>query len=189
MTERSNFDIKTFKYWNYLFIFITDVGWTSKKILKVVVPVCNPVFLCLPFQLTLSRSFPASKVIYQPPAIRPCLELACTVSTSLILLFRSSSMTRLIVVYVFKTALRFLVLNSIILGSVLLIYYIGILDFICSLCDSWITGRKGRNMGNIRTIFNLIDYCDLNDIPCCIVLIDIEKAFDSFEHDYLFQVL
>ena len=49
---------------------------------------------------------------------------------------------------------------------------------------------KGRNIGNnIRTIIDLIDYCDSNDIPGSIVLLDIEKAFDSVEHDYLFQVL
>ena len=49
---------------------------------------------------------------------------------------------------------------------------------------------KGRNIGcNIRTIINLIEYCDGNDIPGSIVLLDIEKAFDSVEHDYLFEVL
>ena len=49
---------------------------------------------------------------------------------------------------------------------------------------------KGRNIGcNIRSIFDLIDYCDANDIPGSIVLLDIEKAFDSVEHDYLFEVL
>ena len=49
---------------------------------------------------------------------------------------------------------------------------------------------KGRNIGsNIRTIINLIEYCDSNDIPGSIVLLDIEKAFDSVEHDYLYEVL
>ena len=49
---------------------------------------------------------------------------------------------------------------------------------------------KGRNIGcNIRTIIDLIDYCDANDIPGSIILLDIEKAFDSVEHDYLFEVL
>ena len=49
---------------------------------------------------------------------------------------------------------------------------------------------KGRIIGNnIRTIIDLIDDCDSNDIPGSIVLLDIEKAFDSAEHDYLFQVL
>ena len=49
---------------------------------------------------------------------------------------------------------------------------------------------KERNIGcNIRTIIDLIEYCDGNDIPGSIVLLDIEKAFDSVEHDYLFEVL
>ena len=49
---------------------------------------------------------------------------------------------------------------------------------------------KGRNIGsNIRTIIDLIEYCDSNDIPGSIVLLDIEKAFDSVEHDYLYEVL
>ena len=48
---------------------------------------------------------------------------------------------------------------------------------------------KGRNIGsNIRTITDLIEYCDSNDIPGSIVLLDIEKAFDSVEHDYLYEV-
>ena len=64
LVEMPNLDIKTFKYWSNLFIFITDVGWTSQKVLKVVVPICN-----LSFQLTLSRSFPTCDVIYQPPAL------------------------------------------------------------------------------------------------------------------------
>ena len=46
---------------------------------------------------------------------------------------------------------------------------------------------KGRNIGcNIRTIIDLIEYCNGNDIPGSIVLLDIEKTFDSVEHDYLF---
>lgn len=49
---------------------------------------------------------------------------------------------------------------------------------------------KGRNIGcNIRTIIDLIEYCDINDIPGSIVLLDIEKAFDSVEHSFLFEVL
>ena len=36
----------------------------------------------------------------------------------------------------------------------------------------------------------LIDYCDASyDIPGSIILLDIEKAFDSVEHDYLFEVI
>ena len=49
---------------------------------------------------------------------------------------------------------------------------------------------KGRNIGNsIRLILDIIDYTDLNDIPGAILLLDIEKAFDSVSHDLLFQVL
>ena len=49
---------------------------------------------------------------------------------------------------------------------------------------------KGRNIGsNIRTIIDVIEYCDANQIPGSIILLDIEKAFDSVDHDYLFQVL
>ena len=49
---------------------------------------------------------------------------------------------------------------------------------------------KGRNIGcNIRTVIDLIEYCDANNIPGSILLLDIEKAFDSVEHDFLFEVL
>ena len=45
---------------------------------------------------------------------------------------------------------------------------------------------KGKNIGcNVRSIIDLIDYRDAkNDIPGSIVLLDIEKAFDSVEHNY-----
>ena len=49
---------------------------------------------------------------------------------------------------------------------------------------------KGRNIGsNIRLILDIIDYTDFNDIPGAILLLDIERAFDSVNHDFLFQVL
>jgi hypothetical protein len=49
---------------------------------------------------------------------------------------------------------------------------------------------KGRNIGfNIRTIIDLIEYSEDMDIPGSIVLLDIEKAFDSVEHNFLFEVL
>ena len=49
---------------------------------------------------------------------------------------------------------------------------------------------KGRNIGNnIRLILDIIDYTDFNDIPGAISLLDIKKAFDSVDHDFLFQVL
>ena len=44
---------------------------------------------------------------------------------------------------------------------------------------------KGRNVGsNIRFILDIIDYTDFNDIPGAILLLDIEKAFDSVNHDF-----
>ena len=37
---------------------------------------------------------------------------------------------------------------------------------------------KGRNIGcNVRSIIDLIDYCDANEIPGSIILLDIEKSF------------
>jgi len=49
---------------------------------------------------------------------------------------------------------------------------------------------KGRHIGsNIRTIIDMIEYCDANQIPGSILLLDIEKAFDSVNHNFLFQVL
>ena len=49
---------------------------------------------------------------------------------------------------------------------------------------------KGRNIGNnIRLILDMIEYTEFNDIPGSILLIDIEKAFDSVSHSFLFQTL
>jgi len=49
---------------------------------------------------------------------------------------------------------------------------------------------KGRNIGNnIRLILDIIDYTDTKDIPGAILLLDIEKAFDSVSHKFLLQVL
>ena len=49
---------------------------------------------------------------------------------------------------------------------------------------------KGRNIGNnIRLILDIIDYTDIEDIPGAILLLDIEKAFDSVSHQFLFQTL
>ena len=49
---------------------------------------------------------------------------------------------------------------------------------------------KGRNIGcNIHTIIDLIEYTDIKDIPGSIVLLDIENAFDSVEHGFLYEVL
>ena len=44
---------------------------------------------------------------------------------------------------------------------------------------------KDRFIGaNIRLILDVIEYADENDIPGSIVLLDIEKAFDSVRHDF-----
>ena len=49
---------------------------------------------------------------------------------------------------------------------------------------------KGRYIGdNIRLILDIIEYTDCNDIPGSIILLDIEKAFDSVSHDFLFKTL
>ena len=45
---------------------------------------------------------------------------------------------------------------------------------------------KGRNNdSNIRLMLDIIDF----KIPCAILLLDIEKAFDSVNHNFLFQIL
>ena len=44
---------------------------------------------------------------------------------------------------------------------------------------------KDRFIGdNVRLILDVIEYADENDIPGSIVLLDIEKAFDSVRHDF-----
>ena len=49
---------------------------------------------------------------------------------------------------------------------------------------------KGRNIGNnVRLIFDIIEYTQTNEIPGAIVLLDIEKAFDSVNHNFLFHTL
>ena len=46
---------------------------------------------------------------------------------------------------------------------------------------------KRRYIGNnIRLILDIIDYTDANDIPGAILRLDIEKAFDSVSHEFLF---
>ena len=47
---------------------------------------------------------------------------------------------------------------------------------------------KGRNISNnIRLIMDVIEYTEFNEIPGAILLLDIEKAFDSVSHNFLFQ--
>ena len=49
---------------------------------------------------------------------------------------------------------------------------------------------KGRNIGNnVRLITDIIEYAKLNNIPGAILLLDIQKAFDSVSHNFLFRVL
>ena len=49
---------------------------------------------------------------------------------------------------------------------------------------------KGRFIGeNIRLIYDLMNYTEVNQIPGLLMLIDFEKAFDSISWDFIFQTL
>ena len=49
---------------------------------------------------------------------------------------------------------------------------------------------KGRNISNnVRLILDIIEYAQANEIPGAILLLDIEKAFDSVNHNFLFNTL
>ena len=49
---------------------------------------------------------------------------------------------------------------------------------------------KNRYIGeNVRIIFDLIKYCDLNEIEAFLIQVDFEKAFDSIEWPFLFKCL
>ena len=49
---------------------------------------------------------------------------------------------------------------------------------------------KDRYIGeNIRTIIDILDYTEENDIPGLIFSVDFEKAFDSLDWDYLYETL
>ena len=63
--------------------------------------------------------------------------------------------------------------------------------FLSGLIDPDQSGfLKGRNIGsNVRLIMDVIEYTECNETPGAILLLDIEKAFDSVNHDFLLQVL
>ena len=49
---------------------------------------------------------------------------------------------------------------------------------------------KGRFIGeNIRLIYDLMNYTEVNQIPGLLMLIDFKKAFDSISWDFIFQTL
>ncbi len=49
---------------------------------------------------------------------------------------------------------------------------------------------KGRSItDNLHLIRNVVDYCDMTNIPAAIVSLDQSKAFDRLSHEYLFKVL
>ena len=44
------------------------------------------------------------------------------------------------------------------------------------------------NIGNsVHLILDIIDYTENNYIPSVIILLDIEKAFESVSHDFCFK--
>ena len=49
---------------------------------------------------------------------------------------------------------------------------------------------KGRHIGdNIRLLFDVIDFADLNDTLSAVLAVDIFKAFDSLKWEFIYQVL
>ena len=49
---------------------------------------------------------------------------------------------------------------------------------------------KGRNIGNnVRLLLDVFEYTDFDKLPAAVLLLDIEKAFDSVSHEFLFNVL
>ena len=49
---------------------------------------------------------------------------------------------------------------------------------------------KGRYIGeNIRLLYEVLDYVDENNLPAILFFSDFEKAFDSLNHEYMFNVL
>ena len=49
---------------------------------------------------------------------------------------------------------------------------------------------KGRNIGNnVRLLLDVIEYTDFNKLPAAVLLLDIEKAFDSVSREFFVSVL
>ena len=45
------------------------------------------------------------------------------------------------------------------------------------------------NCESVRLISNITEMCNILDVPGYIVTMDIQKAFDSLDHDFLLNVL
>ena len=49
---------------------------------------------------------------------------------------------------------------------------------------------SGRYMGeNTRQIYDILNYCDVNNISALLLLVDFEKAFDSLSWNFIFKTL
>ena len=49
---------------------------------------------------------------------------------------------------------------------------------------------KGRYIGeNLRTISDIIEYCDMDNVNGILLTVDFRTAFDSLEHDFMMQTL
>ena len=62
---------------------------------------------------------------------------------------------------------------------------------IASIVNTDQTGYiKNRYIGcNIRNIIDIYEHCENNDIEGALISIDFKKAFDSLEHNFMFEVL
>ncbi len=49
---------------------------------------------------------------------------------------------------------------------------------------------KGRFIGNnIRLVMDIFDYCEQENKPGALILLDYQKAFDTIEWKFMFEVL